>query len=102
MNKKNPKPKTPAAAQSAAIREMTPPETFTLPVSGLICEKISFKGKQVRAAQRLVDGDQTKAQFAIISLACKVDGKPITMEELDEMDGIDVMTMIAQFESLFS
>jgi len=100
--KLKPSTKTPAAAASAAAREVKPNPTFTLPVSGLVCEKTPFKGKHVREAQRLVEGDQTKAQFAIIACACIVDGKRITLEELDELDGIDVMTMIAEFESLFS
>lgn len=96
---------TPNAQKNASIKaaeEAAKPKKFTLPTSGLVCEKTEFKGKHVRQAQRLVDGDQTKAQFAIISLACLVDGKKITIEELDEMDGLDVMTMIAEFEALFS
>ncbi len=95
------KPRTPAAGQSAANRETKPKKTFTLP-SGAVCEKLPFKGKDVRLAQRLADGDTSKAQFAIISVACLVDGKKVTVEDLDEMDGMDIMTMIAEFEALFS
>jgi hypothetical protein len=89
---------TPAGAEKAS----QPNKKFTLPESGLEVEKIPFKGKHVRQAQRLTDGDMSKAQFAIISVACLVDGKPITIEELDELPGVDVMAMIAEFEGLFS
>jgi len=95
-----PKPKTPAANEKANTAKKNP--KFKLPVSGLIVEKTPFKGKHVREAQRIVDGDVTKAQFAIITVACLVDGKKIVIEDLDEMDGEDVMTMIAHFENLFS
>ena len=95
------KPKTPAANENKAAKDVKP-TTFKLPISGLTCEKTPFKGKHVRQAQRLIDGDQTKIQFAVISLACTVDGKRVTIEELDEMEGEDVMTMIAEFENLFS
>jgi len=95
-----PKPKTPAANQSANTPKINP--KFILPVSGLEVEETGFKGRDIREAQRLINGDQTLAQFAIISVACKIDGKRITIEEIDEMDGVDVMTLIAKFEKLFS
>lgn len=93
------KPRTPDAAEKANTPKENP--KFTLPVSGLICEKTPFKGKNIREAQRLVDGDQSKAQFALMSVACLIDGKRVTMEEIDDMDGEDVMEMLAQFEPLF-
>jgi hypothetical protein len=84
-----------------AEKKSMPNEKFKLP-SGKEVEKTPFKGKHVREAQRLMDGDVSKYQFAMISVACLVDGKRITMEELDELDGKDCLSLIEAFTPLFT
>jgi len=69
--------------------------------SGAKATKIEFKGKHVREAQRLSDGDQSKALFAIIAVATLIDGKRVTMEELDEMDGRDIIHLMAEYQGVF-
>lgn len=56
-----------------------------------------FKGKHVREAQRMADSDLSKMTFAIIALTTKIDGQPILMEDLDEMDGPDVIELMGEF-----
>lgn len=84
-----------------AEKKSMPKQKFTLP-SGLKVEETVFKGKHVREAQRLMDGDQSKYAFAIICVACIVEGKKITMEEMDEMDGKDILMLLEKFSPLFS
>lgn len=92
---------TPKAAEKAAEKFVEIPKEIVLP-SGRILIKTEFKGKHVREAQRLMDGDISKYTFAIMSVASLIDGKKITLEEIDEMDGNDVLFMMSEFESLFS
>lgn len=90
--------KTVAAQASGAGKEKT---TEIILPSGKKFSKIPFKGKHIIAAQRLMDGDPDKYLFAITAVCGLVDGKKITIEELEEMDGRDVMEMIADFKDLF-
>lgn len=75
-------------------------KVITLP-SGAVATKTPFKGKHVREAAKLSGGDQIKGVFAIIAITCLIDGNKITIEELDEMDGADVLTLMGEFEGLF-
>ena len=76
------------------------PVIIELP-SGVKATKVDFKGKHVREAQRLADGDQSKALFAIIAVATLIDGKKITIEDIDEMDGRDVIHLMAEYQGVF-
>lgn len=76
------------------------PKEITLP-SGAVATRLDFKGKHVRAAQRLADGDPSKSLFAIISVVTLIDGKPILMEDIDEMGGPDVIALMAEFNDVF-
>lgn len=76
------------------------PKEITLP-SGAVATKLEFKGKHVRNAQRLADGDQSMALFALISVATLIDGKPILIEDIDEMDGRDVIVLMAEYNDVF-
>ena len=90
-----------AQTPNEAEKKSMPKEKFTLP-SGAVVEKTPFKGKHVREAQRLMDGDQSKYSTAIISVACLIDGKKITVEQMDEMDGRDILKLMEIFSELFT
>lgn len=89
-------PSTPAAQANAS----KPNETETLP-SGATAEYLPFKGKHVFKAQRLADGDQSKVLAAMAATATLLDGKAFVIEDLDEMDGRDVLQLIAHYNGLF-
>lgn len=76
-------------------------KTITLP-SGKTAELENFKGKHVREAQKIADGDAGKVMFAMIALTVKIDGKGVVMEDLDEMDGQDVIALMGEFGGNFS
>lgn len=65
--------------------------------SGKTATIAQYKGKHVREAQRMADSDVSKLTFAIIALTTKIDGQPILMEDLDEMDGPDVIALMGEF-----
>lgn len=65
--------------------------------SGKTATISQFKGKHVREAQRMADSDVSKMTFAMIALTTKIDGQPIMMEDLDEMDGSDVIALMGEF-----
>jgi hypothetical protein len=71
-------------------------KTITLP-SGKTAVIEHFKGKHVRTAQQIADGDSTKILFALIAQLTTIDGEPVVMEDLDEMHGPDVMKLMAEF-----
>lgn len=87
---------TAASAEKASM----PNTTFKLP-SGAVFEEIPFKGKHIREALRISDGDQIKSVFALITQCSLIDGKRITIEELDEMSGADVIVLMNKFQGLF-
>lgn len=76
-------------------------KVITLP-SGKKAVITKFLGKHVREAQKIAGGEADKVIFSIIALTTTIDGNPVVMEELDEMDGMDVMTLYGQFGSNFS
>jgi tryptophanase len=61
-----------------------------------------FLGKDIREAQKIADGDSSKIMFAIIAVTTTIDGQPVTMEEVDEMNGYDVMDLMGAFGSNFT
>lgn len=77
------------------------PKVKTLP-SGKTATFESFKGKHVRQASQMVDGDTSKIIFAMIALTVKIDGQGVVMEDLDEMDGADVLELMGEFSGNFS
>ena len=70
--------------------------TLVLP-SGKTAIMKPYKGKQIRQAQKAAGGDETKLVYAIIALTTEIEGKPIVMEDLDEMSGPDVLKLMGQF-----
>ena len=78
----------------------TPKTTIKLP-SGATAEIRKFKGKDVRRATAMTNGDTSLYIFALIALCTTIDGKGIVMEEVDEMDGADVLSLMGQFGENF-
>lgn len=72
---------------------------FTLP-SGAICQMKPVKGKHIRNAGRVagmeVSDNPSLLSLALVTQVITVDGKPVTMEALDEMSGADVMKLQAK------
>ncbi len=87
-----------------------PAKTVTVkaPVEGILpgtkrkYSQREFIGRDIREAQKIADGDSSKLVFAIIAVTTEVDGAPITAEELDEMNGLDVMELMKGFGSSFT
>ncbi len=71
---------------------------FNLP-SGKKASIQKFKGLDVLRAQRMADGDSDKVMFAMIATSVLIDGNPIVMEDLEEMDGFDVVRLMGEFNS---
>lgn len=69
---------------------------ITLP-SGKIAQILPFKGKHIREAQRIADGDTSNMMFAMIAITTTIDGQNIVAEDLDEMDGQDVLALMGEF-----
>lgn len=58
------------------------------------------KGKHVRQAQRLMDGDETKMIFALISICADFGGKKVTIEDLDEMPAKDIFNLTGVYSEM--
>lgn len=65
--------------------------------SGKIAVIEPFKGKHVREAQRIAGGDVSNIMFAMISLTTTIEGHAVLMEDMDEMDGSDVLALMGEF-----
>lgn len=76
-------------------------KTKTLP-SGKVATFEKFQGKHVRQASQMVDGDTSKLIFAMIALTVSIDGNKVVMEDIDEMDGADVLELMGEFSGNFS
>lgn len=88
--------KSPAEQKNKSIAK----NIIDLP-SGAKAEMLPFKGKHVREAQRLSDGDETKVVFALIAVCTLIDEKKVTIEELDDIDGRDLLRLMAEYNGLF-
>jgi type IV pilus biogenesis protein CpaD/CtpE len=75
--------------------------TITLP-SGRVAEVTKLKGKHIREAIRLAGGDETLLTFAMVALGTRIDGAPITIEELDEMDSAEVLPLLGAMGNVSS
>lgn len=60
-----------------------------------------FKGKHVLEAQRLVGKEADKMIFALIATCVKIDGNSVFIEDLDDMNGADVLTLMGEFGENF-
>lgn len=92
MSKNNPlRPKSPAVP--SPMKEET--SELVLP-SGAKATFVKFKGKHVMAAQRLCGNSGDKLILAILSIITKIDGKSLVLEDFEEMNGKDVMKLMAE------
>ncbi len=68
--------------------------TITLP-SGANAEITPGTGKTLRKAARMAGGgdDPMAVAYALVALLATVDGKPLTMEDVDAMDLEDVLAL---------
>ncbi len=89
--------KSPSEQKNASEK----PKIIDLP-SGAKAERSRFKGKHVKEAIRAADGDQSLVMFAMIAASTLIDGKRLTLEEIEELDGMDVLALMADFNGLFS
>jgi len=93
-----PKPKTPAANEKANTPAKT--KTVNLP-SGKVAECITAKGKHVVEAQRLMNGDPDLMLTALITVCSTFEGKRLTIEEVLELDYLDYMSLLGEFQGGF-
>lgn len=71
---------------------------FDLP-SGKKAAVKKFRGLDVLRAQRMAGEDTEKVLFAMIATCVLIDGEPIVMEDLEVMDGFDVVRLMGEFNS---
>lgn len=69
--------------------------------SGSTAEFSPFKGKHIKQATAIANGQSEQIVFALIALTTSIDGKKIVMEDLDEMDGRDVLSLMSEFNENF-
>lgn len=75
-------------------------KTLILP-SGKTATIKPFKGKHISIAQVQAGSDQSKYLFSIISQCIEIEGNFVAMEDLDEMDGADVLALMGEFGESF-
>lgn len=68
---------------------------------GKIAKVGEFKGKHVLQAQKVAGKDTDKMIFALIATCVTVDDKKIVMEDLEEMNGGDVLNLMGEFSGNF-
>jgi hypothetical protein len=69
--------------------------------SGKVAVVSDFKGKHIRQATEMADGNAGKMIFALIAITTTIDGKKIVLEDIDEMPGRDVLKLQAMFSVNF-
>jgi hypothetical protein len=99
-NKKKNAQGAPKAQPGAASEGNTYPKTIALP-SGATAEIAAFKGYHIREAQKIAGDDTDKMVFALIALTTTIDGRAVTMEDIDEGDGFDAMRLMKEFSGNF-
>ena len=75
---------------------MTPKETRAVTLPSGACAEISpGNGKTLRKAARMAGGgdDPMAVSYGLIALLAKVDGKDLTIEDVDAMDLEDVLAL---------
>ncbi len=84
-----PVPSAPEAAVKPAFKEIE--------LSCGLARIMRFKGKHIRQATRDAEGDSGKMMFALIAATTTINDKSIIPEDLDEMDGEDVLKLQGAF-----
>lgn len=70
--------------------------------SGRIAEIRPFKGKDILSAQKAAGNDQERIIFALIAQTVLIDNSHVVMEDLEEMDGMDVLALMGEFGQNFT
>lgn len=96
-----PKEQKNAATKDAVLNEKPSNITEFELSDGKTARCINAKGKHVMKAQRLMGGDAEKMLPSLISVCTEIDGKMITLEELEEMPAGDFMTLMGHFAPAF-
>lgn len=65
--------------------------------SGKIAVIQPFKGRHIMQAQRIAGGDQERFLYALIAMLTTIDGQGIVLEDLEAMDGRDVLKLMGEF-----
>lgn len=83
---------------------LTGPEYVNLVLPGTKRKAVqrAFIGRDIREAQRVADGDSGKLIYAIIATTTTIEGEPTTVEELDAMNGLDVLELMKGFGGNFT
>jgi hypothetical protein len=81
------------------------PKTYPLEVklpSGKLAVIREFKGRDVMKAMKIAGTDDPhKIIFSLMALTTTIDEKPIVMEDIEDMNGKDVLALIGEFGEAF-
>lgn len=89
---------TGSTAEEKAIIEL-PTQKEGVLTDGRTFEVKKGKGKHAMRATRISGGNEEKYMPAIMSMLVLIDGKAIVIEDLEEMDLEDYMTISGEFSS---
>lgn len=80
----------------SADTKSTVPRTVPLP-SGRTATVRPLKGRDLLAAARMAGGsqDNMRLAFGLIAVGAEIDGKPLVIEDVEELDMGDVTTLMA-------
>lgn len=84
-------------ATTQATAQATDVKTIVLKKSGREAQVQPFKGKHVREAQRRAGGNSEDIIYHIICALVTIEGQPLFIEDLDAMDGADVLQLMSEF-----
>jgi hypothetical protein len=77
------------------------PIELELPSGAVAVILDKFKGKHIRKAQAISGGDSNLIIYSLIAQLTQIDGASIVMEDLDEMDGRDVLVLMTHYNEAF-
>lgn len=82
-----------AAAALSAAAQAPGERRETLP-SGAVATLIPAKGRHLVQAARGAGGDAIRISFGVIAATVRIDGKPIALEDVEDMDLADVTRLM--------
>lgn len=90
--------KDPVSALGAGVVPVPPGRVRYTLSSGTVCDVKPGKGKDLRLAGRMVpegSKDPVLYEFALIAVRCQLDGRELTLEDVDELDMHDAAELLA-------
>jgi hypothetical protein len=87
--------------EPAAVTAADGTKTVTLKKTGRTATIAPFKGRHVREAQRRADGDSEAIVFHILCALVEIDGEPLHLEDIDDMDGSEVLQLMGEMGGNF-